>query len=341
MSYSLYNRHSKESSFLPSSSDRKDGKDRYDENGSSSCTGKDRNSFGETTFREALKSTALTVSLALCFGVGIYLWMGSESGMEYFAGYIVEQSLSVDNLFVFIMLFDYFKVPLALQNRVLNWGIIGAVVMRGFMIYFGVAAIAKFEWLMLIFAAILLFSAYKLLNSGSDEEEDLQNNAVMKFVSLFISSTVEYDGDRFFMREKGVWLATPLFMCLLCIEMSDVIFAIDSIPAVLGISKDPFIIYSSNIFAIMGLRALYTVIAKAVSDLSYLKPAVALVLGFVGGKMIGDYFAYTVSTFVSLGVVVLFIGGGVVLSFAERIYKPFPLISLGGANDASINIAEP
>ena len=242
----------------------------------------------DRSFRGALVSTLQTVALSLSFGVGVFLWRGSEAGMEYLAGYIVEQSLSVDNLFVFIMLFDYFKVPLPYQHRVLTWGIIGAVVMRGVMIYVGVAAIEQFEWIMLIFAGILLISAFKLLNGGEDDDEDLANNFVMRVTSMILPATTEYDGERFFIRERGQIFATPLFMCLVCIEFSDLIFAIDSIPAVIGISKDPLIVYFSNIFAIMGLRSLYTVLAKAVTDLPYLKPAVALVLGFVGGKMIGS-----------------------------------------------------
>lgn len=284
----------------------------------------------EGSFRGALASTLRTVALSLCFGVGLFVLRGREAGMEYLAGYIVEQSLSVDNLFVFIMLFDYFKVPVPYQHRVLTWGIIGAVVMRGVMIYVGVAAIEHFHWIMLIFAGILLISAVKLLSGGDEDEEDLADNFVMRVTAMLVRATTEYDGDRFFTRENGELFATPLFMCLVCIEFSDLIFA----PAVIGISKDPLIVYFSNIFAIMGLRALYTVLARAVTELPYLKPAVALVLGFVGGKMIGihriifslsitchnegDYFSYSISTALSLLVVIALIGGGVVFSYIDR-----------------------
>ena len=237
--------------------------------------------------------------------------------MEFFTGYLVEQSLSVDNLFVFLMLFNYFKVPSQHQDRVLTWGIIGAVAMRGVMIILGIQMIERFQVITLIFAGILLISAYKLL-TDNDEDEDLSDNYVLKISNYIMKSTTEYDGDRFFTKEKGTSVATPLLMCLICIEISDLVFAIDSIPAVLGVSHDPFIVYTSNIFAIMGLRSLYTVVAKAVQDLKYLKPAVALVLGFVGGKMVGEYFHKSISTGLSLFVVMFLIIGGIVLSLASK-----------------------
>lgn len=283
-------------------------------------------------YQRALYTTLLTIGSAFLFGCGTYYLRGDKAGLEFFTGYLVEQSLSVDNLFVFIMLFNYFKVPAQYQDQVLTWGIIGAVIMRGVMILLGIQMIQKFQVITLIFAAILLISAYKLLTDNSDEEA-LSDNYVLKMSNYFIKSTTEYDGGRFFTKEKGVVVATPLLMCLVCIEISDLIFAIDSIPAVLGVSHDPFIVYTSNIFAILGLRSLYTIISKAVADLPYLKPAVALVLGFVGGKMIGEYFHHSVSTLLSLEVVIFLIGGGAILSYIAKRCRKGVDMTTGNKNE--------
>eukprot|EP00611_Tribonema_gayanum_P026275 TRINITY_DN620_c0_g1_i1.p1 TRINITY_DN620_c0_g1~~TRINITY_DN620_c0_g1_i1.p1 ORF type:complete len:460 (-),score=140.96 TRINITY_DN620_c0_g1_i1:869-2185(-) len=273
-------------------------------------------------YRTAVIKTLMSVAAAGVFGAVTWMVLGQRSGMEFFAGYLVEQSLSVDNLFVFIMLFDYFAVPIQFQSRVLTWGIIGAVVMRGIMIGLGVAIVKQFRWIIIIFAGILLVSSWKLLQEG-DEEHDLANNTVVKLAKRLVGAVDEYDGDRFFTRQLGGGrrVATPLLLCLVCIELSDFVFAVDSIPAVLGVSTDPFIVYSSNIFAIMGLRSVYTIIARAIDNLPYLKPAVALVLGFVGLKMILEFFHFEISTGLSLTVVVLLIGGGVGLSVAKTMLK--------------------
>lgn len=267
-------------------------------------------------YKSALRNTCITVAAAFLFGFGVWWKMGRDSGMAFLSGYLVEQSLSVDNLFVFLLLFNYFKVPVRHQNRVLSYGIYGAVIMRGIMIYIGVKAIERFQTVTLIFAGILLYSAIKLLRESDDEEDDLENNVVMKISRHFIKCSRDFDEERFFTVERGTTLATPLFLCLVCVELSDFVFAIDSIPAVIGVTHDPFIVYSSNIFAIMGLRSLYTIVAKALSELPYLKSSVALVLGFIGVKMIAEYFEYTISTGLSLGIVCLFLAGGVVFSLA-------------------------
>ena len=272
------------------------------------------------TYKRAVFNTLLSVSAAILFGLGTGFFKGRVALLEFFTGYLVEQSLSVDNLFVFLMLFDYFKVPLKYQDRVLSWGIFGAVVLRGIMIFLGIAVVHKFRWVTLLFATILLISAYGLL-MGSDEEEDLSQNKVIKLSKYFFRSSVEYDEDSFFTREKGVTVATPLFMCLVCIELSDLVFAVDSIPAVLGVSDDPFIIYSSNIFAILGLRSLYVLVAKAVNDMPYIKHSVAAVLGFIGCKMIGEYFHYKVSTGLSLAVVFILILCGMSLSVIAPFFR--------------------
>ena len=231
------------------------------------------------SFKTAIVNTFAVVIGAVIFGIITFFWKGEPAAVEFITGYLVEQSLSIDNLFVFIMLFEYFKVPLQYQSRVLTWGIIGAIIMRGFMIVVGVAAIERFRIISLIFAAILVISAYKLLKESNDtDEEDLSKNFILKMSKYIIKSSPNYDGDRYFTRENGVTLATPLLMCLVCIEISDVVFAIDSIPAVLGVSHDPFVVYTSNIFAIMGLRSLYTVVSKAIKHMHYLKPAVGTLM---------------------------------------------------------------
>ena len=272
------------------------------------------------TYKKAVYNTSLTVGAAIIFGLLTGFWKGEVAMLEFFTGYIVEQSLSVDNLFVFLMLFEYFKVPMKFQDRVLSWGIIGAVVLRGGMILLGVAVVHKFRSITLLFAAILLVSAYTLLVS-TDQDEDLSKNTVVRISKFFFRSSAEYDEDRFFTREKGSLVVTPLFMCLVCIELSDLVFAIDSIPAVLGISEDPFIIYSSNIFAILGLRSLYVLVAKAVSEMPYLKHSVAAVLGFIGIKMIGEYFHYGISTGLSLGIVFSLITIGVIASLIPSLFR--------------------
>uniref|UniRef100_A0A7S2RH37 Uncharacterized protein n=1 Tax=Rhizochromulina marina TaxID=1034831 RepID=A0A7S2RH37_9STRA len=268
-------------------------------------------------FRQSVLSTVGCVALAVVFGAGVWHFRGRQSGFEFFAGYLVEQSLSVDNLFVFLMLFNYFQVPLSYQGRVLTWGIIGAVVMRGIMIVAGVAAVQKFRMVILLFAAILMLSAVKLFFE-SDEPEDLSNNTVMRLSKFAVGAVEEYDGDKFFTILDGQRRATPLLLCLVCIELSDFVFAVDSIPAVIGVSQDLLIVYSSNIFAIMGLRSLYTLVAKAVQDLPYLRPAVALVLAFIGLKMVMEFFHYEISISLSLGVVVTLLASGIVLSLIHK-----------------------
>jgi TerC family integral membrane protein len=274
-------------------------------------------------FQLAARKTALAVAAAGCFGVLLHGTRGPQAALEFASGYLVEQSLSVDNLFVFIMLFDYFKVPRAFQGRVLNYGILGAVLMRGFMIVAGVAAVQKFRWMTLLFAGILLLSAIKLLlESDDDDDDEVNDRLVMRIARKVVGPIAEYDGDRFFTTSykdgKSISAATPLLLCLVCVELSDVVFAVDSIPAVLGISTDPLVVYSSNIFAIIGLRALYTLVARAVDSLAYLKHAVCAVLVFIALKMIGEYFEYHVSTGLSLVVVGSLLALGVLVSCVAR-----------------------
>ena len=274
-------------------------------------------------FKAAARKTALSVAAAACFGLALNYAKSTTAALEFASGYLVEQSLSVDNLFVFIMLFDYFRVPREFQGRVLNWGILGAIAMRGVMIIAGVAAVQKFKWMTLLFAGILFLSAIKLLLEGDDDDEDeINDRLVMRIARRVVGATAEYDGDRFFTVTykdgKSIKAATPLLLCLVCVELSDVVFAVDSIPAVLGISTDPLVVYSSNIFAIIGLRALYTLVARAVDSLTYLKHAVCAVLVFIALKMIGEYFEYHLSTGFSLCVVGSLLALGVLVSCVVR-----------------------
>jgi len=273
----------------------------------------------EPIYRKAIKRTIVWVALAGAFGLGLWWLIGPATAEEFYAGYIVEQSLSVDNLFVFLLLFDFFKVPLQFQNKVLTWGIYGSIVMRATMITIGAFAIGTFRPVLLIFAAVLVYSSAKILLEGDeDEDEDMSENAIVKFSRRLIDSTDNFDGDNFFTFVDGVRKATPLFLCMIAIEISDVVFAVDSVPAVFGVTENPLVVFSSNMFAIMGLRSLYTILSKAATDLIYLEPAVAVVLGFIGSKMIAEYFGYELPTTLSLTVVASLLGTGITASIFEK-----------------------
>lgn len=263
---------------------------------------------------KAFERAALYVAAAVAFGIGVWFFLGATAGSEYFAGYLLEQSLSVDNLFVFVLVFRYFKTPVDAQRKALFWGILTAAVLRGIMIGLGVELIQLFEPLLLIFAAILLFSSYKLLTAGGDDDgdDDLSDNTVVKLCRRFIPVGAQYDGDKFVTNGlDGKRVLTPLVLVLAVIEISDVIFAVDSIPAVFGITLDPFIVYSSNLFAIISLRAFYSFVAVFIEKLRYLDKAVSLVLGFIGAKMIADYFGLHMPTWAALVVVAGTLSAGV------------------------------
>ena len=214
-------------------------------------------------YKDALAATGLVLAAAAAFDVGVLWFKGPAAALDFVSGFLVEESLSVDNLFVFLLLFDYFRVPLENQGRVLRWGIFGAVVLRGVFIALGVVALEKFRAVLLVFAGVLLFSSGKLLLAGGEEEEeDLSENQIVQLATRYVDTTDEYDGDRFFtMVEEGgtaVRKATPLLLALVCVEFTDIVFAVDSVPAVFGVTEDPFIVFSSNMFAILGLRSLFT-----------------------------------------------------------------------------------
>ncbi|CAA7039827.1 unnamed protein product [Microthlaspi erraticum] len=280
-------------------------------------TGGLRDSRQEETYKTSFQTVALCVGAAVAFGIGIGLKEGVGKASEFFAGYLLEQSLSVDNLFVFVLVFKYFKVPLMYQNRVLTYGVAGAIVFRFTLILLGTATLQRFEAVNLLLAAVLLYSSFKLFSSEEDDT-DLSDNFIVKTCQRFIPVTSSYDGNRFFTKDDGIWKATPLLLTVAVIELSDIAFAVDSIPAVFGVTRDPFIVLTSNLFAILGLRSLYTLISEGMDDLEYLQPSIAVVLGFIGCKMILDFFGFHVTTEASLGVVALSLSTGVLLSLTNK-----------------------
>jgi tellurite resistance protein TerC len=235
--------------------------------------------------REALGWSAAWVGLALAFGAWVFFQFGAAKGEEFLAGYLVEKSLSVDNLFVFVVLFAALGIPRALQHRVLFWGILSALVLRAAMIVGGAALLDRFHWLLYVFGGFLLFTGVKLWRHRA-EAEDPGAGKVLALVRRLVPSTPRLEGQAFFVREGGRWVATPLFLALASIEVADVVFAVDSIPAVFAVTSDPFVVFTSNIFAILGLRALYFLLADMVGRFAYLKTGLSAVLVFVGAKML-------------------------------------------------------
>ena len=235
--------------------------------------------------REALGWSIVWISLALIFNVGVYFWFGPERALEFLTGYLIEKALSVDNLFVFLVLFSYFAVPAKLQHRVLFWGIVGALIMRAGFIAAGAALIQSFHWVIYIFGAFLVFTGFKLL-SARESEIHPERNIVIRLFRKLVRCVPDYRGARFIVKEAGRRYATPLLLVLVTIEATDIVFAVDSIPAIFAITTDPFIVFTSNIFAILGLRALYFLLAGMLGKFRNLKTGLGLVLAFVGVKMI-------------------------------------------------------
>jgi len=267
------------------------------------------------SLREALVWSCVWVSLALIFCLGIYLSRGGEKALEFLTGYVIEWSLSVDNLFVFLVIFSYFAVPPIYQHRVLFWGILGALVLRAAFIATGTALLANFHWMIYVFGGFLIFTGIKLLCAGEEQIEPEKNPAV-RLVRRFIKITPAYEGQRFFIRKEGKLWATPLFLVLVVVETTDVIFAVDSIPAIFAITLDPFIVYTSNVFAILGLRALFFLLAGVMEMFHYLRVGLSFVLCFVGAKMlIADF--YKIPIGISLGVV----AGILLLSILASVFK--------------------
>jgi tellurite resistance protein TerC len=284
-------------------------------------------------FREAAWWSAVWVGLAVAFG-GLVFWvLGANAGVEYTTAWLLEKSLSVDNLFVFALIFAYFKVPAQYQHRVLFYGVIGALVFRAIFITAGVAVVSKFTAVLFVFAAILLWSAYKLMK-GDDDEYDPGKSLAIRLLRKVVPVQDEYAGTKFFVKEAGKRVATPLLAVVVAIEAADLVFAVDSVPAVLAVSDDPFIVYSSNAFAILGLRALYFLLAGLLDRFHYLSKGLALILGFIGVKLVLQAAHKTISTdipeipsLVSLGVVVVVLAGSVALS----LLRPAPPAELEAA----------
>lgn len=256
--------------------------------------------------KEAAFWSALWIALATVFGIGVWHWFGEQRGLEYFTGYIIEKALSVDNLFVFLVIFRVYQVDERVQHRVLAWGIIGALIMRGIMIAAGTELISKFQWVLLLFGAFLLYTGLHMLWIH-EKEVSYEKNPLFLYASRHLRVTESYHGERFLIKEKGRRFVTPLFLVLIIVEITDVTFAIDSIPAIFGITRDAFIVYTSNVFAILGLRALYFLLADLLEYFRYLGIGLAVVLMFIGGKMLADPWLHIPVT-ISLAVV-----GGVLL----------------------------
>lgn len=272
----------------------------------------------EVSVKEALSWTGVWITLAMLFNLFVYWQFGEEKAIEYFTAYIIEKSLSVDNIFVIIIIFSYFNVPKAYQHKVLFWGILGALVMRVIFIFAGIELIHKFHWLIYIFGGFLVFTGIRILFS-KDTKIDPEKNPIVKLVNYLFPVTPTFRGDHFFTRIEGRLWVTPLFLVVMMIEGTDLIFAVDSIPAILAISDDPFIVYTSNVFAILGLRSLYFALAGIESYFRYLKYGLSAVLVFVGVKMcIMDY--YKIPVEISLIVIVFILGISMVASLV--ISKP-------------------
>jgi tellurite resistance protein TerC len=265
------------------------------------------------SFKEAMSWSLGLIAFALLFGLFLGWKEGTQHALEYYTGYLIELSLSVDNLFVFILIFNYFGVPAAAQPKVLKWGILGAIVMRFIMIAVGALLLARFEWIIYVFGGILILTGLRMLFQ-QDARIEPERNPIVRVARRVLPFSDTYDGTRFFCRTgTGRLLATPLVLVLLVVEWSDLVFAIDSIPAIFAVTRDPFLVYSSNVFAILGLRALFFVLAGMIDRFAYLKPGVALILVFVGGKMAVSGWVH-IPILVSLGVIVLTLGGAVGLS---------------------------
>jgi tellurite resistance protein TerC len=255
------------------------------------------------------------IGIALTFNAGVYYFLGQQKAVEFLTGYIIEESLSVDNLFVFLVLFKYFKIPLHSQRRVLNWGIIGVILLRGIFILLGSALIANFGFVLYFFGAILIYSGYQMA-FGQEKEIHPESNKVLRIFKRFYKVTPDYHGEKFFIKKDGVKYATPLFVCLLVLESTDLVFAIDSIPAIFAITTDPFIVFSSNILAVLGLRSMYFLLSAIADKFEFVKKGVGIILAYVGVKMLLPMInsAWHIPVYVSLIVILSVLGLSVIIS---------------------------
>lgn len=235
--------------------------------------------------RKAVKWVIFWISIAILFNIGVYIELGRDKAFEFLTGYLIEEFLSVDNLFVFLVLFNYFNIPIKYQRKVLNWGIAGVIILRGIFIFLGVTLVTHFAFILYVFGVILIYSGYKMV-FNKEKEINPEHNKVLKFFKKFMKTTHELHGDKFFAKVNGLNYATPLFVCLIVIESTDIVFAIDSIPAIFAITHDPLIIFSSNILAVLGLRAIYFLLSIVADKFEFVKKGVGLILVYVGVKML-------------------------------------------------------
>ncbi len=257
----------------------------------------------EISLKEAAWTSVAWIAIALAFSGYVYWQYGSELWMEYLAGYTLEKALSIDNIFVIALIFGFFKIRGGLQHRALAWGIIGAIVMRGILIFLGVGLVERFSWLLPLFGAFLVVTGYKMLRGGDEEEQSLEDNKIYKIAAKILPAYPDFDGNKILTKRNGKTMLTLLGMAIVMVEATDLIFAVDSIPAVMGVSRDPFIILTSNVFAILGLRALYFLLAGIIHKFRFLKVGLAVVLAFIGLKMLALPFGVHVDIAISLSVV--------------------------------------
>jgi tellurite resistance protein TerC len=272
------------------------------------------------SLKEALIWSGVWIALALTFNAGLYFLRGPDTALQFFTGYLIEKSLSVDNIFVFVLLFTYFGVPAAYQHRVLFWGILGALVMRGILIAVGAVLLEEFHWVIYLFGAFLIFTGIRM---GRQKETEVHpdTNPLLKLVRRVVPVTPDYVQARFIVRRAGRLMVTPLLLVLLVVESTDLVFAVDSIPAVFAVTQDPFIVFTSNVFAILGLRALYFVFANIIDKFYYLRIALAVILTFVGVKMVLED-VYPIPTFLSLVVIALVLAIAIVASLVRARRMP-------------------
>jgi tellurite resistance protein TerC len=264
------------------------------------------------SLKEAAIWSGVWISLALVFNVGLYALRGPDPALQFFTGWLLEKSLSVDNIFVFVLLFSAFSVPAAFQHRVLFWGIIGALIMRGILIAVGAVLLDQFHWILYVFGVFLIFTGIRMALQ-KETQIDPEKNPLLKLARRFFPVTKEYEQDHFIVRRAGQWMITPLLLVVLIVESTDLIFAVDSIPAVFAVTRDPFIVYTSNIFAILGLRSLYFVFANVIEKFTYLKLGLSSILAYVGVKMVlADVFP--IPSLLSLAIIALILAGAIVAS---------------------------
>ncbi|EGD47515.1 Integral membrane protein TerC [Ruminiclostridium papyrosolvens DSM 2782] len=263
--------------------------------------------------KKALKWVGFWIGLALAFNAGIYLFMGKESALEFLGGFVIEKSLSIDNLFLFIMVFSSFGIKQEYQRRILNYGIIGALILRLIFVLLGVTIVNMFHWILYVFGAILIISGVRMIFKN-EENDSVKDSKIIKVLGKIIPVTDKVEGDKFFVRKNKILYATPLFAVLILIEFTDIIFAVDSIPAIFSVTTDPFIVYTSNIFAIMGLRSMYFVLGNLHEKFKYVKYGVAMILVFTGVKLSVLMFDIKIPIELSLGIIFFILASSIILS---------------------------